>query len=391
MIAELRERFNRDFSTKGYQVLREGLERATGVPETFRCSETPCFFPAAMGREWAAAGAGIIRQLVESPAYMQRSSEAIPAPCLAPGEDSRPLFIQVDFGLVQEAGRIEPRLVEIQGFPSLYAFQPVLAEQYRSAYGLRADLDIFLSGLDTNGYHRLLREAILADEDPRHVVLLEVQPHLQKTRCDFALTEKALGVKAVCLTDVEKVGRQLYYRNQGRRVPIRRIYNRAIADEIERKRIPMPFHWNDELDVTWAGHPNWFFRLSKYSLPFLRHAAVPQTHFLKDLTAVPDDLDNWVLKPLYSFAGLGVVVGPSRRQVEEADASNYILQRRVRFEPVIETPHGPTFAEVRIMFIWAAELTAATALIRMGRGKMMGVDHNRGMDWVGASAAFFAP
>ena len=35
------------------------------------------------------------------------------------------MFVQADFGLDQE---LRPPLVEIQGFPTLYAYQPLLAE-----------------------------------------------------------------------------------------------------------------------------------------------------------------------------------------------------------------------------------------------------------------------
>jgi len=220
---------------------------------------------------------------------------------------------------------------------------------------------------------------------------MEVDPQDQKTLPDFLLTEQICGIRTVCITDVEKQGNRLYYRRGGKRIPIHRIYNRAIADELIRKGTKLTFDFRDDLNVEWAGHPNWFFRISKFSIPFLRHECVPGTWFLEQVESLPPDTENYVIKPLYSFAGLGVIVGPTREQIAEVARANYILQERVKFEPVIETPFGFTKAELRIMYLWLDRLTAGPLIVRMGRGKMMGVDQNRDEEWVGASAAFYPP
>jgi hypothetical protein len=246
-----------------------------------------------------------------------------------------------------------------------------------------------LSGLDTASYKKLLGDAIVAGHDPLNVVLMEVHPEEQKTLPDFLLTEKLLGVRTVCITKIKKEGRRLFYEHDGKRIPVHRIYNRAIVDELERKGVALPFDFRDDLDVEWAGHPNWYFRISKYSIPYLKHASVPRTWFLDQMPSVPSDLENFVLKPLYSFAGLGVVIAPSRADIDavpSAKRGEYILQERVSFAPVIETPHGATKAELRIMYIWLDDLTPVLIIVRMGRGLMMGVDHNKNMEWVGSSA-----
>jgi hypothetical protein len=220
--------------------------------------------------------------------------------------------------------------------------------------------------------------------------LLEIDPANQKTRADFIVTEQMLGVRAVDIRSVVVNGRRVSYRCDGTLVPVHRIYNRTITDELERRGIAIPFHWTDDLDVEWAGHPNWYFRLSKFSLPYLRHPAVPHTQFVD--TAVVGDPSDYVLKPLYSFAGSGVVVGPSREQLDAipvARRHDYIVQERVEFKPVIATPAGMTKVEVRIMYIRSGgEYRTVNTIIRMGRGAQMGVDHNKAMEWVGASAGF---
>ena len=394
MLPAFRLDFNSRFAPEKYERFKREMAARCGMEVPFRISETPCFFPAALLERLGNAGEELILQLVESPEYRARSESSIPARFHVPHEASHPMFIQVDFGLVRDAtGELQPKLVELQAFPSLYAYQPVLAQTYIDAFDLDPNLRYYLSGLDAASYKALLRDAIVANHAPENVVLMEVHPEEQKTRPDFLLTEKLLSIPSVCITKIRKEGRQLFYESDGRRVPIRRIYNRAIVDELERKGVELPFDLRDDLDVEWAGHPNWYFRISKYSIPYLKHPTVPRTWFLNQLPSVPDDLENFVLKPLYSFAGLGVVIAPSRQDIEAIPREkrvDYILQEKLNFTPVIETPHGPTKVELRIMYVWDKKLLPVLVIIRMGRGAMMGVDHNKNMEWVGSSAALFS-
>ena len=394
MIPDLRRAFNAKFTNEKYTHFLHRLHSTCGTEVQFRVCETPCFFPRTLIDELTAVGGVLVRQLVENPAYLRASDAAIPAEWNVPNENKRPLFVQVDFGLVRdESGALKPKLVEMQAFPSLYSYQPVLAKTYVESYGLSADLRIYLSGFDHDSYRTHLRNAIVGEHAPGNVVLLEVDPFLQKTLPDFLLTQQLLGIPIVDIREVVKQGTKLHYRKNGKLIPIERIYNRTIVDELVRKRVTLPFDYRDELDIEWAGHPNWYFRISKFSLPFLKHESVPETCFLSDLKELPPDRDNYLLKPLYSFAGAGIVFGPTDDQIAaipEDERSNYILQERVTFERVIETPHGPTQPEIRIMYIWLNELTPVMSLVRMGRGKMMGVDHNRDLEWVGSSAALIA-
>jgi hypothetical protein len=391
VIPELRRRFNEGFTRDRYQAFLASLRRRIAGDIDFRVSETPCFFPRELMERLAATGVALVEQLMTDPEYRRASDATIPPEFDVPNEGDHPLWLQVDFGLVRGAdGRVEPRLVELQAFASLYAFQPAFASEYRDVFRLPGDLGVYLGGLDEASYDALLRRAILAGHDPEQVVLLEIDPEHQKTRPDFLETERRWGVRAVDITSVVKQGRQLAYHRDGRLVPIRRIYNRAIVDELVRRNIGLPFDYRDDLDLEWAGHPNWYFRISKFSLPWLKHPSVPRTWFLDRLPELPPDRENWVLKPLYSFAGAGIVFEPSQADLDAIPPErrhDYVLQERVRFTPVIETPHGPTQVEIRIMYVWLDRLVPVMPLLRMGRGRMMGVDHNRNMEWVGASAA----
>ncbi len=404
MIPSLRKQYNASFTPDKYQTFLRRIDDACGTHVSFRLAETPCFFPKALLDRMARDGAELIRQLVESPEYRARSEASIPAEFRVPNEPAHPMFVQVDFGLVRGAGgELQPKLVELQAFPSLYAYQVTLAQSYIDVFGLSGsglrasgstgtELNFFLSGLDEKSYRELLRRAIVGSRDPENVILMEIHPQEQKTFPDFLLTEKMLGIRTVDIEAIKKDGARLYYERNGARVPIRRIYNRAIVDELQRKQVKLGFDWRDDLDVEWAGHPNWYFRISKFSIPYLRHESVPKTWFLDKLERVPNDLQNYALKPLYSFAGLGVVIAPRKEDIAAIPAEKrgeYILQERLHFEPVIETPFGGTKAEVRVMYVWQEELRAVLTIIRMGRGLMMGVDHNKNMEWVGASAGLW--
>lgn len=395
MVPELRRQFNSQWTPEAYQSLLERLERSCGGPIPFRVSETPVFFERELLEKMARYGQELVAQVVGNREYLAAASAHIPEWFRVPNVAERPLFVQADFG-IDERG--EPMLVEIQGFPSLYAFQSALAEAYRAEYRIPPELTPYFGGRMEVDYGGVVIKAMWGDldeDESDRVILLEVEPEKQKTHCDFYLTERNFGVRAVGVSDVRKEGNHLYYERDGKRIPIERIYNRVIAEEFARVNPPVAFDWRDEIEVEWAGHPAWYFLLSKFSLPYFSHPAVSETHFLDRLTHIPGDLSEWVLKPLFSFAGQGVKVGPMSADIEAipaAERPQWILQRKINFVPTIETPEGPTKVETRIMYIWEDEMpdpTPLTALLRTGRGALMGVDANRQATWVGASAAFF--
>src|SRR5882724_1498290 len=395
MIPALRQDFNRRFTSAKYREFEREMAERCGTAVKFRLCETPCFFPKSLLDQIAKAGTELILQLTSNATYRGISDASIPAAFRVPNELGHPMFVQVDFGLVRDAtGQFQPKLVELQAFPSLYAYQPVLAQTYIDVFGLDRNLQYFLSGLNAEAYKRLLTKAIVADHEPEQVILMEIDPLGQKTLPDFLLTERLLGIPTVNISDVKMNGNKLTYEREGQAIPIRRIYNRVIVDELERKNLNLQFRFTDDLDVEWAGHHNWFFRMSKFSIPYLQHESVPKTWFLDRLGELPQDLNRYVLKPLFSFAGLGVNMKPTPQDIAaipEKQRSQWILQERLDFEPVIETPHGATKAEVRIMYVWDAELLPVLVIMRLGRGAMMGVDHNKEMEWVGSSAALYLP
>ena len=392
MIPALRERFNREWTPAAFARLQQRLSERTALPVPFPICETPCFFPRPLLDGMADTAVTLVTSFLADADARAAAEALIPPRYLGPGQGARPTCVQVDFGLVQTSDSgYAPRLVELQAFPSLYAFQHVLAATHREVYGLPESLSSHLDGLDAASYLALAREALVGVHDPAEVVLMEIAPDQQKTRPDFALTAELWDIATVDPRDVVVRGRTLARRVDGREVPIRRIYNRVIPDELERTGHPMPFDYRDDLEVEWVGHPAWYFRLSKSAIPYLRHPAVPRTWRLDAVDGLPAASEDLVLKPLFSFAGAGIRFSPTVADVvaiPAVDRRLYILQERVRFAPVILTPHGATQAEVRIMCLWTDRLRPVLSLIRMGRGQMMGVAHNQGLAWVGASAGF---
>jgi len=396
MIPHLRRAFNQQFTPERYRNFLAGLDRRCGTQIKFRVAETPCFFPKSLLDNMAEDGRLLVNQLLDSREYRKKSDVTIPHEYEIPNESERPMFLQVDFGLTRnQQGETEPKLVELQAFPSLYAYQPALTQEYRKGYSLDPATRTFLSGLNFDSYCKLLCRAIVGEHSPENVILLEIDPLEQKTLPDFLLTKELCGIETVNVLNLEKQGRALYYEKNGKKLRVERIYNRMIVDEVIRKDIKLPFDLRDDLDVEWAGHPNWYFRISKFAIPFLKHECVPRTWFLDELKSLPADRENYLLKPLYSFAGIGIKFAPSDEDINAIPSEQrheYIIQERMAFEPEIDTPHGMTQAETRIMYIWLdsdPQPTPVLTLVRMGRGKMMGVDHNRNFEWVGGSAGLW--
>ena len=393
MVPDLRRAYNEAFREERYLGMLRDLESQVGFPIEFRISETPLFLSDRLARELERAAWQIL-ETVTSEDYLRKTDPAVPADLAVPGEDPHPVFLQIDFALaVDEAGEIVPRLIELQGFPSLYGFQWLLDGGFRRWFDIPAGVTPYFGGLDRVSYIDCLRSVIVGDCDPEQVILLEVDPEHQKTRCDFAVMERELGIHTVCPRDVKEKDGRLVHEKDGRELPVRRIYNRVIFDELQRKGLAFDHLFRKDirdLGAEWVGHPNWYFRISKYSLPFLQPPYAPETHFLSDLKEYPAGLEGWVLKPLYSFAGLGVELGPSAERLRSIeDPGNYLLQRKVDYAPVIETPDGGAKAEVRMMFVWKdGQPRLINNLVRMSKGKMMGVDFNKQKTWVGASLAY---
>ncbi|MEO6872652.1 MAG: hypothetical protein ABI233_10580 [Chthoniobacterales bacterium] len=392
MDPQARAEFNENFSAEKYDALLHAVNESEIWPADFRISETPIFLTREFTAEVTAAARELIAQ-VQTPAFRAHAEDAIPPKLVVPNENPHPIFVQVDFAICEgENGRLTPRLIELQGFPSLYSFQLFFYRCLREAFpGIPADWEPFFSGLDADSYLALLRSTIVGDADPENVILLEIEPERQKTRIDFAASETGLGVHPVCLTSIRKRGRQLFYERKGREIRVERIYNRVIFDELLRRPELRPgFDFREDLDVMWVGHPNWYFRISKHSLPFLKTAHTSPAFFANDFPP-NESVSDYVLKPLYSFAGLGVEMDPTREKLSAlSDPHDWILQRKVTYAEFVPTTDGRrSKAEIRMMFLWPEEgdPILVNNLVRMSQGKMMGVDFNKEKNWVGSSIA----
>jgi len=389
---QLRSRFNADFTPEKYAALVRCINETEKWPADFRISETPIFLTRDFTNEVTRAANAIVA-LTRTPEFAQHAVPAVPKGLQVPNESAHPNFLVVDFAICEEGNRLVLRLIELQAFPSLFGFQLLLLGCIRKAYpAIPRNWTSSFGGIKDEVYLHLLRRTIIADSSAENVVLLEIEPEKQKTRVDFAATETLLGICPVCVTKIKKRGRQLFYDRDGREVRIERIYNRVIFDELtQRPDLKLPFRFQDDLDVTWVGHPNWYFRISKHSLPFLKTEHTSPT-FFADEFPVSEKIDNYVLKPLYSFAGHGVDMEPTREKIAALENPHeWILQKKVDYAAFVPTVDGQkSKAEIRMMFVWPESdrgPTLVNNLVRMSQSKMMGVDFNIDKTWVGASIA----
>lgn len=395
MIPEIRDQFNSDFSEKKYQDFLADLNSKHPGQIDFRVAETPVFIPKKFTKKIIEACEAIV-DIITAPDFKKITQRAIPKGENVPNENEHTDFIAFDFGICEnEDGELEPQLIEMQGFPTLFGFHAYYPEILKKHFHIPENVSNYLNGFDEASYLQVLKEIILGDHDPENVILLEIKPEQQKTRIDFYCTQDYLKIPIVCLTDLMREGDRLFYKKDGRKIEIKRIYNRIIFDELSQMKDQL----GDVVDITqplnveWVPHPNWFYRISKFMLPLIHHPYVPKTYYLNEVTQLPRDLENYVLKPLFSFAGQGVIIDVTSSDIEKiTDPENWILQRKVKYADIIKTRDVPAKAEIRIFYFWkkgAARPVAVNNLARLSKGKMIGVRYNKDKEWVGGSVAFF--
>ena len=393
MDKNLRTKFNQNFTEEKYRQYMQELESPYPHTLEFRNAETPLFIPRDFKQKILSACEEIVNIIV-APNFKKLTENSVPANFKVPNEDAHPQFLVFDFGICKnDSGELEPQLIEMQGFPSLFAYQAHLSTHTEKYAGIPDDYSSYLNGYNRETCMALMKEIILGNHPPQEVILLEIKPETQKTRIDFYCTEKETNIKTVCVTRVYAEGSKLYYDNeQGEKIQIKRIYNRLIFDDLKQYNDLKLIDFTKPYDVEWVPHPNWFYRISKYSLPFIDHPYVPDTFFLNELKE-PVNLEEYVLKPLYSFAGMGVIIDVQQEDIDAIDdPENWILQKKVTYDDVIETPDGPAKAEIRIFYFWKDEWKRPVAvhnLARLSKGKMIGTRYNHDKTWVGGSIAYF--
>lgn len=395
MIPELRKKYNAEFTYEKYKKFLEALDKEFDTEIEFRISETPVFITPEFKNELIKAADDILNFL-QSDKFKGISKNAIPPGLEVPNESEHTDVLAIDFAVgLDKNGNYIPQLIELQGFPSLYCYQEVLNQKFKEYFNIPENYAHYFNGLNHETYIKKLKEVLIGDSNPENVILLEIEPEKQKTYIDFLATERMLGISPVCLTKIQKEGKKLFYEKNGKKISIERIYNRVIYDELKgRKDIKYNFKFTEDLDVKWVTHPNWFFKISKYLLPFIDSKYVPKSYFVNELKEIPSDLENYVLKPLYSFAGAGVKFDVTKEDITsipQNEKHNYVLQRKIVFSPCVETLDEPAKAEIRLLAVWSqsGKPELMINLVRMGKGKMMGVDFNKNKTWVGSSIGYF--
>ena len=396
MIATARENFNESYTKEKYDAFLKTINSKYSDAIEFRLAETPIFIDKDFKEKMLSTCESII-DVITSVKFKDMTEKSVPENRIVPHENEHTNFIAFDFGICNnEKKELEPQLVEMQGFASLFAFEVWHDEIFRTSFEIPEHFSPYLNGLNKESYLKLLREIILDKSPIENVVLLELLPEEQKTKIDFYFTKEYTGIEVVCLTELIKEGNQIFYIREGKKIQIKRIFNRIVFDELSHQPPEIQEKGKilfENLDVEWVPHPNWFYRISKYTLPFIKHAYVPETIFLNDAKIDPSTLEDYVLKPLFSFAGQGVVIDVTPKDIAAIqDPQNWILQRKVTYADVIKTPNEPAKAEIRIFYFWpkgAKRPIPTFNLARISKGKMIGVRYNVDKDWVGGSIAYF--
>ena len=395
MIASIRKEFNASFSEKEYKGFLTDLNQTFNHKITFRVAESPIFVNKEFKHKLVDASNQIIDFLVRDD-LKKLTEKSIPKNLFVPNETDHTLFLALDFAVVKDdGGNLQPQLIEMQGFPSLFGWQDFLAAKFKEHFYCPPGFNNHF-GLTVEQYQSKLKNVLLNGHDPENVILLEIDPLKQNTAIDFIITEKITGVAPIHIGDIQREGRKLFYRRKGKKIPIYRIYNRVIFDELLKLTdLKMDFNLTQDVDVEWAGHPNWFFRISKYTMPLIKCQYIPDCKFLNEYEIWPTDLENYVLKPLFSFSGSGVIFHIQKSDLDsipEKERENYLLQRKVLYEPVIQAPDGMVKAEIRLLFLWEDNQprpVPVTNLARLSRGEMIGVKFNKDKTWVGGGVAYF--
>jgi hypothetical protein len=398
MIKNIRDRFNSNFSEEKYEAFLKDIYGTYNYRVPFKIAETPVFLPKALKQKLVEACDDIMA-VINKPNFKELTNGAFFDPStIVPNEDEHSKFIQLDFGICKdENGALTPKLIELQGFPSLYYFQELLGRKYLQHFGdvIPKGFSQYLNGMTSSDYLERLKHEIVGDTNPKQVILLEIEPEKQATAVDFYATAKVLGIKVLCITDLKKRGKTLFYFDEnGNEIEVLKIYNRIIFDELDQRTdLKTEFNFQDEIDAEWIGHPNWFYRISKYTMPLLKGDYVPKSYYLDQLENIPKDLENYVLKPLYSFAGAGVEIHVTKEMIDKVtNKANYLLQEKVAYAPVIETMDDPAKCEIRMMLLYNSKTNKTeivSNLMRLSKGEMVGVKYNKDKTWVGGSTGFF--
>ena len=394
MNSKYRQLFNDNFTVEKYNAFIDDINADFDYHVTFRIGETPFFITNELKAQLL-EGCQQVIDFIKRVDFKSLTDRALELNRKVPNEDQHTTFLAIDFGICEENGEIVPKLIEVQGFPSLFNFQYHLSQKFVSHYPFLSELTPFLNGLNPTSYLKLIEEVICNDFPKEHVILLEIEPEKQNTKIDFYYCHSDIGIPIVCVTELYQKGKQLFYKNEkGVEILVKRIYNRVIFDELDlRTDLQLNFDFSSDIDVEWAGHPNWFFRISKFILPYFKGKYFIETTLLSDLKEIPTDLENYVLKPLFSFSGSGVIFHVKREDIDAVTEKDlYILQKKVHYKPIIESPDGLVKAEVRLLAVWkkdAPSPTLVTNLVRLSRGEMIGVKFNKDKDWVGGTVGMF--
>lgn len=393
MLKDIRIAFNQAFTDERYQRYLDYINQHYPNSVGFRIAETPLFFSKEFKESITLAGEAICHQLIQ-PALLKQLCKGIPAGFNIDAYNTLPNCILLDFAITENGREPDYSLVELQAFPSLFAYEIIQNNALLQSYSIPNGFSAFLNDYDEKSYLSLLSQLIKGD-NPNETILLELDPEIQKTCIDFYCTRDYLNIPIVNIRDIYFKEGKWYYLSGGKESTFKRIYNRIVFDEIKENEaiVETYIQLANDSQLTWFTHPIHFFMYSKYALPYITHPKIPKTVFLDQVNIQKTDFTRKVIKPLFSFAGKGVMIEPTQESVQSiTNKAQWICQEKIHYVQGILTPKDPAKAELRIFFLKDPKTNVFKAvfnLARLSKQALINTAQNSNDTWVGGSMAFF--
>jgi len=236
-----------------------------------------------------------------------------------------PYFMTIDLAYAPGGGT-NFKLIEAQAFLSI---SHMFFEHYSKLLDLNRD--VFLN---FEAYQHFLRKI-----QNNHSILLEDCPWEQKTAIDFHLLQKQASIEVLNFRGI--LGSHA--------LKEKLIYNRLIfADLTAQEFANAKISLSGLPNARWLHHPDWYYFVSKSSLPYITSPWAAQSFLVADKPLNFEPKSNaWVLKPLFDYGCSGVNLNPSRTDIENVDApKEWLLQQKIELKHL---PGTELFGEIRVV------------------------------------------
>lgn len=390
MFTKIREQFNAVFDISQSKNIWDDIDKEFPGYRDFKIAEIPVFLDNELKSKLLMAGNTCL-DVILAPDFIQKN---MGSEFQFGQKNSKPDFICLDFAItLNEHDEFIPKLIEAQGFPTLLGFQQYLTGKFKKHCQIPSGFTSHFNRI--NAFHFSEKIGSILKQYGDDTVLLEAYPEKQRTRLDFKLTEAYWGIKTVCLSQIEANSGKLYYKTGDNLKPINAIYNRVIIEEVVKTypELLTKIELLKEVEVSWISHPDWYYLISKAALPLFKGPYVPSSKIFYKGDDIPENLEDYILKPLFEYGGDGVQLDLNQSIFESClENVPYLLQQKVRYADCILLPNGQKRkAEIRLIYGQEPSKKRPTLLANLTRlsdSGWMNTSQNF-TDFTGGSIAFF--